>query len=489
MRSKQIFLLLKPLSIQERAEITVHLDKLLRSKGGGVYQLYAEISSLKIWKASEEARLYGLFKPVKKYYKNRVNLTEHLLMIIGKLRRKPNTTHDYDFAIQKSLFKYVLGTFERDVQKLLKQEDYMEAAVLLEKGEMAIRRQGIKKDSDKKSKLPDYHTVLGWSLEELKIKYGIESVKKANQLTMSHRSSMALEMLKEYKGMNPKKPKTQRMYSGLMARIYWVLGRQNQALEWGGKSLEAAFENASSDPDVLLDEFAYLIPLLIDSRFQKEATRFIMKIGAIRFKTNLQERRRARLEIENLIATGVEFCNCDFAKNALEKIENFGLSKDDSRSPLYFYLIALTYFKSGDYAVCSRMITKHIAYTGKPHSEVLWFSECLKMLSFFQRGEDELTLEHLKFLKKSLLENESELPDKLCEMMEELAKMPIQDRKGVAENWVRRIEKIKERPANIRSRNFFDIYEFLIAYTSNLSMAEVASNSQRANPSTSLMKG
>jgi len=477
MKSKQIFLLLKSLHPSERAEIAVHLEELLRSKKGTVYQLYAEISKLKRWKDEADAKLQKLFKHGNTYYKARVSLTEHLLVIIGKMRRKPDSTHNYDFAIQHALFKYVLGSFAKDVQKLLKDENYVDAARLLEKGERALRRQGIKEQPKELARLPMCSTVRGWVIQEWEIKNAVEEVRKAFKLPMEERKRIAGSILLRFEDLEPAKSKAQILHLGLMARAYLLAGMVELAGEYGIQSLTALWGEAKKYPQEVLDEFSFVLPLLIGLKKREMTTRFVMQLGRLKVKGTWQEEHRHKLEIENLVSMAVAFNNLSMAELARKLLQKPNSAIDLVPRSKYIYGIGLSYFMSGKANLANRIFSSDLLLLGKGDPEALWFIDCLQMLRFFVDHEDEMTLMLSRKLRNKEMVVASDYSIMVCDLVEDLSSSPLSERYTKAGEWLEKVYLVGEKPDNIRFQQYFDLALFLKAYTNQTTMADIARNS------------
>jgi|GEM_PF-4009141 len=474
MRSNQIYSLLLPLGVREKKEVGRLLLGLLPSATSPPYRLFKKMTEVKKWSDQAEAKCAGEFKKPQDYYKARRALGLLMLRIIGNLHTSQKLSFNYEFVIKESLFCYVLDDFVQDVEALIEQEKYPHAAVLRELGELGKQTLTKAKDLAKLDDLPDLHTVRGWGMEIWRLQDGIGTIRQSIKLPMTRRIAVARKLEREFTDYKPQTARGQRIYLGLMARVYWLGGDRQQAVQYGMESLEAAFEYAEQAPDALLDEFAYVVPLLSDEGMREESTKFSLKIGMVEFLIPHHEVRRERLEIENLITIAASFKVFAFAEKAESLLKSAAFIKDGNQGIHQFYALALTYFMFGSHEKVGRILNKHISFQGKPKTEISWFVECLKMFNLFQNGEEELALQFVKVLKNCIPPNESDYYSLVCDVMDSLVRTPISNRKVLVQEWLFKLNNLGEKPANIRFRSFFDIQLYLISFLKQSTMADIA---------------
>jgi len=473
MKIEALFSLVKGISSDEQRKVKDKLSELLSMKESVNLRLYQKLVKAKGWsrRLGEECR--GMFKCRASYARSRDYIGTHLLETVGKLRARFNPAYNYDFPIEQAMLAYVEKPFVADVKELLEEENYPLVTIMLEKAENAMRHLGRSGGLSDIKTLPESSIVRSWQIEILQLKNAIAQVRKGFKLRMAQRIEIAAQIQEQFKDLSPSVPKAKRLHLRLQAGFHLLAGRVEMAGEYGVQSLQAYFEVADRNVREALDEFSFVVPLLIGLGKREVATRFVMQLGKLQVKGGWEEGFRSKLEIENLISMAVAFNNLEMADKARELLREPQLAIDMTLQSKCLYGVGFTYFMAGKYAEANRILSNDLLRIKKGDSNILWLIDCLKMLRFFLDNEDDITLRMALKLKRKAKGMASEYCEMLCDLVEDISQKPLEDRRPRSKYWLLRVEEVEGKPDNARFRQDFDLALFLRAYINQTTMADI----------------
>lgn len=487
MNTEQLFSLVFPLNKQERDTIRTFFKTLGKGHDSKTVMLYEALCKAKSWKESIEQKFKTQHRMSKqRYYEVRLQLTEWLIQGLGNMERNPVELRPfYRYAVNMALLNHLWIPFNKDIAKLLTQENFAEAASLMELAEDTIDRNYGDKERKKLADLPTAYTINGWIQEIAEMRHGIQRVRAAIKLPMAERLVLAEAIWAEVADRRMNTNKATVLQERLKARIYMLRGDQEKASSQGLMVLDILFQAMPSveNTSVILDEYLYLIPALLESDQVNAASRLVMKLEAISLFHPMHEERKHFLECKNMVAMTNHTQNLGWVEKAKKSIlkKPGGISTENENK--WWYCLALSYFMNGSYQKCNLILTRYFKQQTKNRRTIHWMAEFLQAMSLFMREETEISLKILKRLARKIPEEAGKLPAILCQMTTQIIKKAPSLRNQEIEVLKQQLASLINNPEDAQLLPYFDTFRFLESLNKGVTMKEIPSlpNEEKKN--------